>query len=65
MQKSKATSFILCFLFGPLGLFYTFPPLTPIALTLIAIIFSGTIAIPVAIWILSMWLGVVATGGAK
>lgn len=57
MQKSKATSFILCFLFGPLGLFYTHGFLIPLVLVLVALFLSATIVVPVGIWILSMIVG--------
>jgi hypothetical protein len=51
-SKSQITGFILCLLFGPLGLFYSDKIVASI-LTGVAIVGSMTVLIPIMCWLFS------------
>ena len=53
--KSRGTAMILALLFGPLGLLYV-SPAAAILLTIVAIVGAATIAVPIAVWIISIGL---------
>ncbi len=58
--RSYILSLLLTFLFGPLGLFYS-NVIAALFFTFTALILSGTILIPIIIWILSILLGFLFT----
>lgn len=59
-QKSRATSFVLTFLLGPLGLLYA-SWVAAVILAVIAIATAATVVGPVICWILAMIIGDSAT----
>ncbi|MDN3696784.1 hypothetical protein QWY97_05390 [Vibrio cortegadensis] len=56
IPKSAMTSFILTFLFGPLGLFYS-SPLWAVLLSIAFYFTLPTILVPIGIWLLSWGIG--------
>ena len=54
-SKSQTAGIILTLLFGPLGLFYS-NWVAALILTVLAVVGSATIIIPILIWILSVVL---------
>ncbi|ODC05246.1 hypothetical protein BFW38_06360 [Terasakiispira papahanaumokuakeensis] len=59
-QKSRTTSFVLTFLFGPLGLLYASWP-AAIILGVIAFVTAVTLVGPAICWVLGMIIGDSAT----
>lgn len=63
-NKSMFMSFVLTFLFGPLGLLYT-KQFMALVLFLAAIFLSFTIIAPIVIWVFSMLYGISVISTAR